>query len=513
MHPLTEGEPSQPTPYYRIELPNGIKVTAVGREQHELAIEAIERIARINLAPHAPPPQSTLPVAAPAPSSAESRPSAPLPTPLPAPTPRPSPPNPPHQKGIGLVHAMEAAPETPDWEAVAALPSRRPSPTLSSRIEPYVAFAKQRGLAFSVVNEMEFVLNLFLDLAGDKPLNDYGIEDSDLFLDAMSAWPKHAQRRADYRHMRGSDIVAKAKRDGVAPISLPTQQKHVDYMRGFFHWCRERKFSESELFEGIRLFRHRGEVSIPRQPYTQDELALLFSPTHLSGIDAPHKYWVPLIALYMGMRINEIAQLYIEDVVLVGEEGQEKMLCLNVAGDRAGQHIKTPYARRIMPIHPRIIELGFKDYLRDLRETEAIHLFPGLTWTPPGPGNPVSDWFNRTHLRGSCGITSRSKTFHGFRHTFATLADRSGVPEARISQLMGHCTGSSTAQRHYIKPAEVREMKEFMGKIVFPTFETPSYRKGMFHTYLQGAKAKADRKARTLAEEAKGKPRATMGKT
>lgn len=483
-------EPKKDNAYYQIELPNGIKVIAVGREQHELAIEAIERIARINLGVYASSPHPTV---SPDPLQAHSRPSTPSPAPSQPQVPTPAPSLQPNRKDAGLVHAPV---EAPVWEELPPEPSRKPSPLLSSRIEPYVAFAKQRGLAFSVVNEMDFVLRLFLGLAGDKPLNDYHLEDSDLFLKALSVWPKHSKRKAEYRHMSDLDIVKKAERDGTPSISLPTQQKHVDYMRGFFHWCRERRLSESELFEGIRLFKHRKDVSIERLPFSPEELTVLFSPTHLSELDAPHKYWVPLIALYMGMRINEISQLYVEDVVRIGEEGEEKMLCFNIAGDREGQHIKTPYARRIMPVHPRLIELGFKDYLRDVLDTGAHHLFPGLTWTAPGPGNPVSDWFNRTHLRGRCGITAKTKTFHGFRHTFATLAASSKVPDPNISELMGHCTGSSTIRRHYIKSSEIRAMKDFLEKIDFPKFEVSAYEKGMFHTYLQGVKAKADRLAR-----------------
>lgn len=482
----TGGSSKTALPHYHIELPNGLKVTASGPEEHERAMEAVERLAKLSFAP------------------------PPTPMPAPAPPPMPAPPasiqapvaSPPLAPSLppALVHAP-TGPALDLLDEGGPAPSKNPSPLLSARIEPYVAYGTQRKLAVSVVGEMKFVLNLFLELAGDKPLNDYHIEDSDLFLAALSKWPKHAQRKTALGHMSAKSIVERAEREGLEPISLCTQQKHVDYMRGFFRWCRDRRHCENELFDGIRLFRHRKEVATQREPFTAEELNTLFAPANQPDLDAPHKLWVPLIALYMGMRINEICQLYVADVVTIREEGHPTFSALSVSGDREGQHIKTPYARRVMPVHPKLIELGFLDYVRDVQASGHVHLFPGLSWADPGPGNQVSGWFNRTHLRQHCGIVSKTKTFHGFRHTFATLADRSGVPEARISQLMGHCTGSSTAQRHYIKPAEVREVKTFMEQIEVPEFEVTKYRKGMFDPYLQHARAKAEKKARGEKEK------------
>lgn len=482
----TGGRSNTALPHYHIELPNGLKVTASGPEEHERAMEAVERLAKLSFAL----PPTPMPVPASPPMSV---PPVSIQTPVAPPPLAPSLPP-------ALVHAP-SRPALGLLDEDGPAPSRNPSPLLSTRIEPYVAYGKQRKLAVSVVGEMSFVLNLFLELAGDKALNDYHIEDSDLFLAALSKWPKHAQRKTALGHMSAQAIVERAEREGLEPISLCTQQKHVDYMRGFFRWCRDRRHCENELFDGIRLFRHRKDVATKREPFTAEELNTLFAPANQPDLDAPHKLWVPLIALYMGMRINEICQLYVADVVTIREEGHPNFSALSVSGDREGQHIKTPYARRVMPVHPKLVDLGFLDYVKDVQASGHVHLFPGLSWADPGPGNQVSGWFNRTHLRQHCGITSKTKTFHGFRHTFATLADRSGVPEARISQLMGHCTGSSTAQRHYIKPAEVREMKTFMEQIEVPEFEVTNYRRGMFDPYLQHSRAKAEKKARGEKEK------------
>jgi integrase len=52
--------------------------------------------------------------------------------------------------------------------------------------------------------------------------------------------------------------------------------------------------------------------------FTDDELRTLFNPaTYAQGRQqSPYMYWLPLIGLHSGMRINEIAQLALADISL-----------------------------------------------------------------------------------------------------------------------------------------------------------------------------------------------------
>ena len=64
-------------------------------------------------------------------------------------------------------------------------------------------------------------------------------------------------------------------------------------------------------------------------------------------------YWIPLIGLFTGMRINEICQLRIDDVYKDG-----KNYVFNIVESKDTQ-LKSNSSERIIPVHPHLIKLGF----------------------------------------------------------------------------------------------------------------------------------------------------------
>ena len=54
-----------------------------------------------------------------------------------------------------------------------------------------------------------------------------------------------------------------------------------------------------------------------RRPFSDEELKTLFDPkTYLPWAKtAPHYWWGPILGLYTGGRVNEIAQLKVADIV------------------------------------------------------------------------------------------------------------------------------------------------------------------------------------------------------
>src|SRR4051812_19436095 len=54
----------------------------------------------------------------------------------------------------------------------------------------------------------------------------------------------------------------------------------------------------------------------PRQPFTSDDIDAIFDPKVYPAPDRanPSKFWIPLLALFTGARLNEIGQLLRSDV-------------------------------------------------------------------------------------------------------------------------------------------------------------------------------------------------------
>ena len=93
-----------------------------------------------------------------------------------------------------------------------------------------------------------------------------------------------------------------------------------------------------------------------RDSFTIDELKLMFESSfyQADGFDSQYKFWVPLLALFTGCRMEEICQLRASQVVQ--EEG---IWCLRIAKEYPDQSVKTS-ENRTVPLHPYLIEqLGF----------------------------------------------------------------------------------------------------------------------------------------------------------
>jgi len=73
-------------------------------------------------------------------------------------------------------------------------------------------------------------------------------------------------------------------------------------------------------------------------------------------------------------------------------------------------------SRRVIPVHPELVRLGFVDFVEQARRERGrvARLFPLLNPGPRGGfGEGWSKWFGR-YIR-SLGITNKHRVFHSFR--------------------------------------------------------------------------------------------------
>lgn len=219
------------------------------------------------------------------------------------------------------------------------------------------------------------------------------------------------------------------------------------------HACRL-KWIQGNPAEGLSLQDSRREDEI-RRAFTPEEVKEIFNALQSDkkgfyAADHPERYWLPLLGLYTGGRVNELAQLELKDVVI--DEGIPAIL-ITAVGDDA-KRLKNESSRRILPLHADLLTLGFLIYVAKLREQGHTRLFPALRLGPNG----FSHYFVARHFSGDKGwlrknIPSLEKgmAFHCFRHTFATMLKNAEEPERLIEELMGHKHTSQSLGR-YGKP-------------------------------------------------------------
>ncbi|MBM7094026.1 site-specific integrase, partial [Streptomyces sp. S12] len=156
--------------------------------------------------------------------------------------------------------------------------------------------------------------------------------------------------------------------------------------------------------------------------FTTEELQAIFDKDAFGAWAKkyPHRFWGPILGLYSGARVTEIAQLYAADIETIdGVPG------FHITRRFKGQKIKNKQCKRFVPLAKPVIDAGFLDYVAEVRQAGHERLFPHLpNSTGLGFGRQLSRQFS-TYIKKR-GVADSGVGFHAFRHTFATLLDKVG---------------------------------------------------------------------------------------
>ena len=202
---------------------------------------------------------------------------------------------------------------------------------------------------------------------------------------------------------------------------------------------------------GVVLKMHMGEMHPLRQQllvkrkqkqlakgksFTSEELTRVFDPVRLNTTAHPTDVWGNLLGLFTGARLNELFQLRLADVRIVNG-----IRVLDLQDEIVGNSLKNQASRRLVPVHQQLIDLGFLDYLNDVRalpdSTDITLIFPFLTKYEQGYGDVPSQRF--TALLKELDIYQpRIKVFHSFRHTLNQRLKFEGVSTEYRSLFLGH---------------------------------------------------------------------------
>lgn len=159
-----------------------------------------------------------------------------------------------------------------------------------------------------------------------------------------------------------------------------TVNNRLEDISAAFNWGRKLKGSKK-----LCNFNPAKELLLPldenprdrNRKFTEEELQQFFDLlAHYSSPNTPEQTWLPTIMLFTGCRCNEVAQLYLDDII--EDKGIYYFRLLdsskNGATDR-NQHIKG-YRERNVPVHNKLIELGLIKYRDRLRGAGEVQLFP-----------------------------------------------------------------------------------------------------------------------------------------
>lgn len=242
-----------------------------------------------------------------------------------------------------------------------------------------------------------------------------------------------------------SDVLSfkeKLVERGISSANLKTKLSRLKTLVNYGH---DNGLIKERAADGVRVAKAKVKS---RVPFDDQSLKQLFSgPIHQDG----HRptlgrgeaaFWLPLIALYTGARLEEIAGLRVDDLMELGFEvdgADQTAWFFRFSPDPAANRaLKNDDSERAVPIHPELIRLGLLKYRDELRFSDESQLFPLLTQHKSGKrAHKWGQWFG-TYLRTDCQVTDTRKVFHSFRHTLKDAARECGIPEDIQRAIMGH---------------------------------------------------------------------------
>ena len=243
------------------------------------------------------------------------------------------------------------------------------------------------------------------------------------------------------------DVVEKLKKrknirdvlidkDSSKALSKKTVQQYLIAFASFMKYAKKEGYISDSFTENF-VIPSIDRAKPQKDAFTESDLLLIFNPKyypyHLDEAHSPH-FWLPLLALYTGNRIGELAQLSVNDAVI-----DEKVKYIKIYGDNDDKSLKTTASWREIPIHPDLIKLGFVDYVKQMKKRRCVRLFPTLNKDKNnhnGYGNAVGKWFNERYLDW-IGVKSPTKTFHSFRYTLKRTLRPLKIPKESLNAILG----------------------------------------------------------------------------
>lgn len=364
------------------------------------------------------------------------------------------------------------------------------------------------------IREFDFFFKSFIDIVGDKKLSEYRYADTTAYAEALRLLPKYPHLNRAFDNCNYKEMIEIGKTINAPVIGISTQQRHIKILKSVFHWCADKFNLRRDASEGIDMLQYVRSDEQAGQPFSTNDLEKIFNHALVLKYKSPDQYWAPLIGLHTGLRVNEIGQLYVSDIVeeevyVKATRELKKVWCIKIQRDNEGKKsLKSRNAKRTIPIPQVLIDLGLPQYLDDLQARGLKHFLPGLKWGENGPGGDISDWFNKGYLRNKCAIPDDTKTFHSFRNSFETIADRSDVSETSLIKLCGYGRGLTIWRVHYIKDATLDECYEAMQKMEFPKLDFMPYHWRQYKDYLDDVEknAKPEERVPVVVKKPRGRP-------
>jgi integrase len=399
-----------------------------------------------------------------------------------------------------LIAETKAATQVAIAAASAKLPERP-----DTLIEGYNAYIAKKKIQGSTLKAYKGSFDVFAALIGGEQrlIHEIKLSEVQTFNEALAFVPLHATKRgyvlkpaAELKKKPFTRVNEDGDEEEVECISGNTANLHLTNLQTIY----DSFIKGGRLPEGAQnpikgLERHfDGDQDMGADAFEEDELRRIFNPEMIMQAKRPTQFWGPLLALYTGARLNDLACLDMADFVT--EKG---IPCISIrcvprakpgtiqhkSPRRSAKQTKTPVSRRHVPLHPDLWEIGLQDYIDDMKSIGATRLFPHLPADTKGKRERRMSHDGNEYLKKVEVHIPRMKVMHSFRDTVSDMLGLGDMDEFTADQWTGHATQGVKAKHYRRKVAiEIMAVKGFKA-LDFPFIDTDhiQYRKGWWNDW------------------------------
>lgn len=352
---------------------------------------------------------------------------------------------------MGATAAVQAVPS--------GVPQGNPQRTLADLIEAYRRDRWEK-LSGSTQRSYAPVLRLLEGLiAPETPLSAIDRAAGRNLFEAIQRLPSGLGRIKALAGLPFLQAVAAGQKLGLPVITPKTaNDSYLAHLKVLFEWGVREGWLGANPLAGLSV--HDAVRPEDRRDPFGDKLGKVFGGSPWTPADAHPRggavqFWGPLLGLFHGARLGEIAALRVEDI---GEQRGIPVLTV-----REG---KTSSARRTLAIHPELIRLGFLQMVATRRKARAVQLWEGERADSRGRwGRRLSTGFRAVLVER--GIKSPKLTFHSLRHDWQDAVRAAGLQGGQLGAYLAGRSGGGV-EASYGAGYTVEAKAEAIAKVQFP---------------------------------------------
>lgn len=288
----------------------------------------------------------------------------------------------------------------------------------------------------------------------------------------LEAYPLNANKINDLKGLTLSERSAFAKKYSLPLMSKQNANKIIARLKALMHFAVSSGIiSHNPCLDLEFKISHAEKQKSEKKPFTIDQLNKLFSTSAFKANypNGSAMYWAPLIALFHGLRMEEILLLTLDEIKC-SDDGKITYFDLT---NFTTEQLKNANAIRRVPIHEELIRLGFLEYLALCNKHKGKRLFPELK-RANGEDTTYRKNFSRDFSRylKKEGIKTTHVVFHSFRRNFSVACTNGEIPNDIENALGGwSLTGGQGGTYKKPKDISISKLKEMIDRVKYPGLE------------------------------------------